>query len=350
MAAPQQPLNQMRPATPTPVFDGAHALNIAFMGTPPFAASILERLLAWEGGMVRGVWCQPDRPAGRGRKLTPPAVKLLAEQHGLPVCQPEHFKAVAEINELAACKPDVLVVAAYGLILPQTILDIPRLAPVNVHASLLPNYRGAAPIQRAIMDGCARTGVTIMHMDAGLDTGPIYAMRAMEIGEHTGGSLHDALALLGSELLITVLADLAHGRATAVPQPDVGVSYAPKLNKADGRIAWEATVQAVHARIRAVTPWPGAQTVLSLPVRTDGGAARELPVTLAPGRPGGPRPSGLPVGSLWIGADNVLSLVCQDGLYEVLSLCPADRAFMSAQDFRRGFLAPGARGVCGRAE
>ncbi|MDR0239441.1 MAG: methionyl-tRNA formyltransferase, partial [Deltaproteobacteria bacterium] len=134
MVAPQQPL------------------ALAFMGTPPFAASVLERLLAWEGGVVRGVWCQPDRPAGRGHKLTPPAVKLLAERHGLPVCQPEHFNAVEQRDELAACKPDVLVVAAYGRILPQALLDIPRLAPVNVHASLLPRYRGAAPIQRAIMD------------------------------------------------------------------------------------------------------------------------------------------------------------------------------------------------------
>ncbi|MDR0238615.1 MAG: methionyl-tRNA formyltransferase, partial [Deltaproteobacteria bacterium] len=254
---------------------------------------------------------------------------------------------IEQRDELAACKPDVLVVAAYGRILPQALLAIPRLAPVNVHASLLPRYRGAAPIQRAIMDGCECTGVTIMHMDAGLDTGPVYAMQAMEIGEHTGGSLHDALARLGGELLVTVLADLAHGRAETVPQSSVGVSYAPKLRKADGKINWQAPVRAVHAQIRAVTPWPGAHAVLHVLPRTTGGAVRELPVTLAPGKPGGPRPADVPAGSLWLGADGVLSLVCQDGLYDVSGLRPADRAFMSATDFIHGFLASGAHGVCG---
>ena len=319
------------------------------MGTPPFAASVLERLLSWDGGVVRGVWCQPDRPVGRGNRLTPPAVKLLAERHGLPVCQPENFKAVTQRDALAACMPDVLVVAAYGLILPQALLDIPRLAPVNVHASLLPRYRGAAPVQRAIMDGCERTGVSIMHMDAGLDTGPVYAMREMEIGEHTGGSLHDALARLGGELLVEVLTELARGGARAVPQPVAGASYAPKLRKADGRIDWHAPARAVHAQVRAVTPWPGAQTVLHLPPRAAGGAARALPVIVAPGRPGGPRPADVSAGSLWFGADGVLSLVCQDGLYNVSGLRPADRACMSATDFVHGFLAPGASGVCGKA-
>ena len=324
-------------------------LDLVFMGTPSFAASVLERLLGWAGGVVRGVWCQPDRPAGRGHKLTPSAVKVLAARYGLSVCQPEHFNAAAQRDALAACKPDVLVVAAYGLLLPQAVLDIPRLAPVNVHASLLPSYRGAAPVQRAIMDGCARTGVTIMHMEAGLDTGPVYAMREMEIGEHTGGSLHDALALLGGELLVEVLAALAHGRIRAVPQPGDGVSYAPKLHKADGKIDWNATARAVHARIRAVTPWPGAHAVLRLPSRAAGGVVRELPVVFAPGKLGGPRPAGVPAGSLWLGANGVLSLVCQDGLYDVSSLRPVDRACMTAKDFIHGFLAPGASGVCGSA-
>jgi len=199
------------------------------------------------------------------------------------------------------------------------------------------------------MDGCARTGVTIMHMDAGLDTGPVYAMREMEIGEHTGGSLHDALAYLGGELLVTVLTDLAYGRAEAIQQSSVGVSYAPKLRKADGKINWQAPVCAVHAQIRAVTPWPGAQTVLYLLPRAVGEAVRELPVMLAPGKPGGPRPADVAPGSLWLGVDGVLSLVCQDGLYDVSGLRPANRSFMSATDFLHGFLASGVCGVCGSA-
>ena len=329
MAAPQKPL------------------ALVFMGTPSFAAKVLERLLAWEGCVVRGVWCRPDRPAGRGNRLTPPAVKTAARSCGLPVHQPEHFKTAEARDALAAYAPDVLVTAAYGLILPQAVLDIPRLAPINVHASLLPRYRGAAPIQRAIMDGCERTGVSIMRMDAGLDTGPVYAAREMEIGEHTGGSLHDALARLGGELLVDVLADLADGRAEAVPQPDAGASGAPRLCKADGNIDWDAPARAIHAWIRAVTPWPGARAVLCLPPRAAGGEARELPVTLAPGKPGGPLPAGVPAGSLWLGEDGVLSLACRDALYEVSSLRPADRASMSAAEFIHGFLAPGARGVCG---
>ena len=331
MAAPQKPL------------------AVVFMGTPSFAVKVLERLLAWEGCVVRGVWCRPDRPAGRGRKPAPPPVKLTAQRYGLPIRQPENFKAGEQRDELAAHAPDVLVTAAYGLVLPQAVLDIPRLAPLNVHASLLPRYRGAAPIQRAIMDGCERTGVTIMHMDAGLDTGPVYAMREMEIGEHTGGSLHDALAESGGDLLVEVLAALARGEAEAVPQSGVGVSFAPKLCKADGKIDWNAPAHAVHARIRAVTPRPGAHAVLHLPPREAGGAARELSVILAPGRPGGPPPAGVSAGSLWLGADGVLSMVCRDALYELSGLRPADRAGMSATDFIHGFLAPGACGVCGSA-
>jgi methionyl-tRNA formyltransferase len=330
MAAPQKPL------------------AVVFMGTPPFAATVLEHLLAWEGCVVRGVWCRPDRPSGRGHKPASPAVTLPAQRRGLPVFQPADFKAVEQRDALAACAPDVLVTAAYGLVLPQAVLDIPRLAPLNVHASLLPRYRGAAPIQRAIMDGCEHTGVSIMHMDAGLDTGPVYAMREMEIGEHTGGSLHDSLAHLGGALLVEVLAALANGGARAVPQSGVGVSYAPKLSKADGKIDWNASAYTVHAQIRAVTPWPGAHALLSLPPREEGGAIRELSVRFAPGKPGGQRPVGVPAGSLWLGADGVLGMVCRDGLYEVSSLRPADRSDMSATEFVCGFLAPGAHGVCGR--
>ena len=318
------------------------------MGTPHFAATILEQLVHWPDCEICGVWCQPDRPAGRGHKLQAPAVKLMALRHGLALHQPKNFKAPEDRKLLADCQPDVLVVAAYGLILPQALLDIPRLAPLNVHASLLPAYRGAAPIQRAIMEGCATTGVSIMHMEASLDSGPVYAARTVEIGEHSAATLHDVLADLGGNLLLEVLADLAAGRAGAEPQDIRKVSLAPKLVKEDGRIRWHSPLLAVHAQVRAVTPWPGAWFLLSLPSRQPGTEAREIMMTLLPGQCRAKRPDA-PSGSLWLDDDGALGMVCQDGLYLLGSLRPADRAFMSAGDFARGFLVPGVRGFCGKA-
>ena len=323
-------------------------IRIAFMGTPQFAAVILERLVNWPGCELCGVWCQPDRPAGRGQKLQAPVVRILAEHHQLAVYQPENFKAPEDRKLLADCRPDVLAVAAYGLVLPQIILDIPRLAPLNVHASILPAYRGAAPIQRAIMDGCATTGVSIMHMEAGLDSGPVYAARSVDIGEHSAASLHDVLADMGAQLLVEVLEDLVAGRAQAQAQDTSKLSFAPKLSKNDGHIRWHAPVATVHAQVRAVTPWPGARLLLSLPSRQPGAAAREITVTLMPGQICVRRPDA-PSGSLWLDADGGLGMVCQDGLYLLSSLRPADRAFMSAGDFVRGFLVPGVRGFCGKA-
>ncbi|MEG1610562.1 MAG: methionyl-tRNA formyltransferase, partial [Bilophila sp.] len=176
------------------------------MGTPAFAATVLCRVADWQGGTVVAAYCQPDRPAGRGHKLTPPAVKVCAQERGIPVLQPFHFREQADRDALAAFCPDVLVVAAYGLILPQAVLDIPRIGPFNVHGSLLPRYRGAAPIQRAIMDGNALTGVTIMRMERGLDTGPMLAQRAIGIDlADTAATLYAELAELGGTLMVETL-------------------------------------------------------------------------------------------------------------------------------------------------
>ena len=198
------------------------------MGTPDFAAEILKKLLAWDGGEVVAAYTQPDRPCGRGLECRPSPVKVLAEEHGVPVFQPENFKNREDIDQLAALEPDVLAVAAYGLILPQAVLDIPRLMPVNMHASLLPKYRGAAPIQRAIQNGEHATGITIMRMEAGLDSGPILLQRAVGIGmdEHAG-EIHDQLADLGGVFLVEALDRLKAGTLPLIPQDNDVATYAP---------------------------------------------------------------------------------------------------------------------------
>ena len=187
-------------------------MRVVFMGTPDFAATVLRHVAAWPGCEVVAAYCQPDRPAGRGHKLQPPAVKVLAQELDIPVFQPLNFKDEADRAALAGLRPDALVVAAYGLILPQSVLDIPTIGPFNVHGSLLPQYRGAAPIQRAIMDGNHLTGITIMRMERGLDTGPMLLQRALGIGiDDTAATMHDELADLGGRLMVEVLRQYADG-------------------------------------------------------------------------------------------------------------------------------------------
>ncbi|MBU1248529.1 MAG: methionyl-tRNA formyltransferase, partial [Proteobacteria bacterium] len=188
-------------------------LRVVFMGTPDFAAVVLRHLRGYAGCEVVGVYTQPDRPCGRGRECRPSVVKLFAQESGYPVFQPENFKDQKDRDALAALRPDVLVVAAYGLILPQAVLDIPSFAPLNVHASLLPRYRGAAPIQQAILNGDFVTGITIMRMEAGLDTGPILLQRSLRIGhdEHAG-EVHDQLAEMGGALMVETLERHKHGQ------------------------------------------------------------------------------------------------------------------------------------------
>jgi len=238
------------------------ALRVAFAGTPDFSVPALEALVA-SGHSVVGVLTQPDRPKGRGRQITASPVKAAALAHGIPVSQPQSLKSEADRAELAAWRPDVLVVVAYGLILPRAALALPRLGCINIHASLLPRWRGAAPIQRAILAGDAHTGVTIMIMDVGLDTGPMLLQERVVIeANDTGGSLHDRLAALGASALIEGLARHAAGTLKAVPQPREGVTYAAKIDKAEALIDWNRDAPVIERQVRAFNPWPIAETRL----------------------------------------------------------------------------------------
>jgi methionyl-tRNA formyltransferase len=235
-------------------------LRLVFAGTPEFAVPCLEACRA-SGAEVVAVYTQPDRPAGRGRKLTPSPVKQAALAAGLAVEQPESLKSAEAQQALAAYRPDLLVVVAYGLILPRKVLAIPRLACWNVHASLLPRWRGAAPIQRAILAGDRESGVDLMQMEAGLDTGPVLLQRRTPIArEDTGGSLHDRLSQLGAEVLADGLRRLLAGeKLTATPQPAEGVTYAHKLDKAEARLDFGQSAIELERQVRAFDPWPVAE-------------------------------------------------------------------------------------------
>ncbi len=230
--------------------------QIVFMGTPHFAVPILTQLITHHE--VIGVVTQPDRPAGRNRQVQASPVKEVASTAGIPIFQPEKLRRPEAIAELQKWQPDVYVVAAFGQILPQAVLDIPRMGSINVHASLLPRWRGAAPIQAAIRAGDTESGVTIMKMDAGLDTGPILSMRAIALPEReTGASLHDKLSELGAALLIETLPGYLDGSVQPRPQPDEGITYAPTIKKEEGRLDWTQPAQVLERLIRAFTPWPG---------------------------------------------------------------------------------------------
>ncbi|WP_374489539.1 methionyl-tRNA formyltransferase [Zoogloea sp.] len=232
-------------------------MKVAFAGTPEFAAVALEAILA-AGFEVPLVLTQPDRPAGRGMQLQPSPVKQVALAAGIPVHQPEKLRTPEQQAPLAAAGADVLVVAAYGIILPQAVLDIPRYGCLNIHASLLPRWRGAAPIHRAIQAGDAETGITIMQMDAGLDTGPMLLKGTSRIyADDTTGVLHDRLAQQGGELIVEALRALPDG-LSATPQPAEGCTYAAKISKDEARIDWQLPAIEIERRIRAFNPFPGA--------------------------------------------------------------------------------------------
>lgn len=238
-------------------------MRIVFAGTPEFAAQHLQALLD-AGREVIAVYTQPDRPAGRGQKLMPSPVKQLALQHGIAVYQPQTLRDPSAQAELAALKPELMVVVAYGLILPQVVLDTPRLGCINSHASLLPRWRGAAPIQRAIQAGDASSGVTVMQMEAGLDTGPMLLKVSTTItAEDTGGSLHDRLALLGSAAVVEAVAKLAAGELRGEVQDDTLATYAHKLNKDEARLDWSLPAVELERLIRAFNPWPLCHSTLN---------------------------------------------------------------------------------------
>jgi methionyl-tRNA formyltransferase len=234
--------------------------QIVFMGTPEFAVPALKLLI--EHHTVIGVVTQPDRPAGRNRQIQQSPVKQVALAHQIPVFQPEKIRRAEAMVELKQWSPDVFVVAAFGQILPQAVLDIPPHGSINIHASLLPRWRGAAPIQAAIRAGDAESGITIMKMDAGLDTGPILTQRAIPLApDETGQSLHDKLSAIGGELLIETLPVYLNGTIIPQPQDDSQTTYAPTIKKEEGSIDWNQPAQAIERLVRAFTPWPGTYTI-----------------------------------------------------------------------------------------
>ena len=297
-------------------------MRIVFAGTPEFAVPCLRA--AASKGEVVAVYTQPDRPAGRGRGLTPSPVKLEAVQRGIPVVQPENFRSAESKAALRALKPDVMIVVAYGLILPQSVLDIPEHGCWNVHASLLPRWRGAAPIQRAIEAGDTRTGVCLMQMEKGLDTGPVLLAQALDIGpEETGGQLHNRLSELGARVLSDALGLL---RATIQlpphPQPAEGVTYAHKLDKAEAKLDWSQPAAVLANKVRAFNPWPIAEAQLA-GERVRVHAARALDEThdAAPGS------------VLRAGRDGI-DIACGNGVLRLQTLQRDGGKPISAQDYR----------------
>jgi len=234
----------------------SQSLRIVFAGTPDFAARHLAALLSSEHEVI-AVYTQPDRPAGRGKKLTASPVKNIALEHDIPVYQPENFKSDEAKQELAELNADIMVVVAYGLLLPQAVLDTPRLGCINVHGSILPRWRGAAPIQRSIWAGDAETGVTIMQMDIGLDTGDMLSIATLPIeATDTSASMYEKLAELGPDALVECLADIASGKAVAEKQDDELANYAKKLSKEEARINWSDDAAHIERCVRAFNPWP----------------------------------------------------------------------------------------------
>jgi methionyl-tRNA formyltransferase len=303
-------------------------LRLAFMGTPDFAVPILEALLA-AGHDVVAVYTQPPRPAGRGHREQPSPVQGAAETAGIPVHVPAKLDAV-EQEKFRAFSFDAAVVAAHGLILPKAVLIAPRLGCLNVHASLLPRWRGAAPIQRAILAGDRETGVTIMQMDEGLDTGPMLLAERVPIGpETTTATLHDALAALGARLIVRALAGRAEGTLVPRPQPAEGVIYAKKLTRDEGRLDWAKPAAELERVVRALNPAPGVW------FERGGERIKVLAATLAEGRTGAEPGTVL---------DDALTIACGSGALRLSRLQRAGRAAVDAEAFLRGYpLPPGTR-------
>lgn len=304
-------------------------LRIAFAGTPEFAVSILAAL-AKSGHEIVGVWTQPDRPAGRGRKLASSPVKQRALELGLPVHQPEILKSTEARAEITATAPQVMVVAAYGLLLPPAVLAIPEHGCINVHASLLPRWRGAAPIQRAILAGDAKTGVSIMQMQPKLDAGPVYAVRTTSItAGDTAGSLHARLAELGAGLLLEVLKRLP--QLVPAPQDDAQATYAAKLTRAEARLDWTRSAAELTRAVRAFNPWPMAWTVYDgAPLRILNAGALDGSASAAPG-------------SVLAASRDGIDVATGAGVLRITELQAAGRRVMTAGDFVRARALAGTR-------
>jgi len=313
-------------------------LRLGFAGTPEFSVPALDALADVHD--ICAVFTQPDRPAGRGQPLHASPVKLRALEHGFAVHQPVNFKSPQLVQLLRDLRLDALVVVAYGLILPPAALECPRFGCINIHASLLPRWRGAAPIQRALLAGDAATGVTIMRMEAGLDTGPMLAMQALDIGARdTAKSLHDRLAALGAELVCATLAGLADGAVSAVPQPAEGVTYAEKILKSEALIDWSQDAVQVGRRVRAFNPWPVAET------RLGGAQLRIWDAEIHDSDPAGveERPAAAVPGSVLAATQDGIDVECGRGVLRILRLQLAGRKALAARDFIRGQPLSGAR-------
>jgi methionyl-tRNA formyltransferase len=308
------------------------SLRIAFAGTPQFALPALRALLDSPHAVI-GVLSQPDRPAGRGRELRASPVKLLAVERGLPVAQPQTLKTVEGRAALAAWAPDLLVVVAYGLILPAAVLALPRLGCLNIHGSLLPRWRGAAPIQRALLAGDAETGISIMQLDEGLDTGPVLLERRRPIGtDDTAGDLHDALAELGAAALLEAIDGIAAGTLAARAQPAEGISYAAKIEKSEARIDWNQDAARIDRQIRAFNPWPMAETRIG-----------EEPLRVLRARVADATARAAAPGTLLGVADDGLRIACGEGVLALRELQRAGKRPVSARDFANAVRIDGLR-------
>ena len=297
-------------------------MRVVFMGTPDIAATCLKRILA-DGFDVVGVYTQPDRPKGRGMKMIYSAVKEVALANSLPVFQPENFKADEDVEALRALNPDVIAVVAYGRILPQRVLDIPAKGCVNIHASLLPQYRGSAPYQWAVLDGLKETGVSAQHMALKMDAGDIIDVEKTEIGENeTAGELLDRLAVLGADLLSRVLTRFEQDDVAGVPQKEEDVTFAPMLDKTMCPIDWNKTAQQVHNHVRGLHPWP----VATMELQGEKFKVHATRIVEGSGQPG--EILGL--------TKTGLKIACGEGAVEVISLQAEGGKRMAAPDYFRG--------------
>ena len=302
-------------------------MRILFMGTPEYALFSLKALVE-AGETIIGAVTQPDKPKGRGYELCPPPVKVFAIEHNIPVFQPQTFKNGAFDEELKALAPDLIVVVAYGKILPQSVLDLPKYGCINVHGSLLPAYRGAAPMQRAIMEGMRETGVTTMQMAAGLDTGDMLVSVKVPIGENDNfEDIHDKLGAAGAQALLETIARLRAGTLTAIPQDDTLATYAAKIEKGDCVLDFSKNARALHDQIRGLSPFPLAFT------RTpDGKLLKVLESRVGDKK----APLGVEIGTV-LALENTVTVACGEGTtIELLRVLPEGKGRMSAADYIRG--------------